>query len=329
MSFARVARTLGAPFLGLIILAAGCSRPATPPAKPAPVAVQQAPNPDELIVGKWELVRDPGDKQIDWAFIDDSLNGKDVVMRIDGAGNLSLQPADAESGPETAYVFVDETLEIKPPEQPGPKQEPEVARKPQRLRAVVNAKELVLNDEKNRVLRFRRAAATPGDVKISGLPMCCNGCSIALKKELTKVPGLSDLKVDLKSKSATLKVNDTEQVTRLATAIRRAGMHGIIEVNGKPAGPTFNVLGTMQGEDTLVLRGVHACCGGCEANFKAALKDVKDVAIDFKGEGSVKTVTLKADKLDTKKVIEDLGKAGFHIKLETEPPKPAPKENSK
>lgn len=327
MSFARTVRTL--TLAGLIAALAGCSRPPvpTPPAKSAPT-VKQAGNASELLVGKWELVRDDSANAIDWSFIDDKLNGKDVVLKIGDDGNLSVQPAGTETGPEAAYVFADETLEIRAPEK-LPKEGANNARpnyRPQRLRAIVNDRELVLNDTQNNVLKFRRAAGLPGAVKISGLPMCCGGCSIALKNELVKVPGLSELNIDVKRKSATLKLTDAEQLPRVTNAIRKAGMHGLLELNGKAVGPTFNVLGSVKGDNELVLNGVHACCGGCEKNFTDAV-NVKDAKIDFAGEGSVKIITIKADKLDIKKVIADLGKAGFHVKLE-ELPAP-PKEEKK
>ncbi len=58
-------------------------------------------------------------------------------------------------------------------------------------------------------------------VRIEG--MSCNHCSMAVKKALEKLAGVTDVKVDLEGKTATIDMSDSVLDDILIKAVKNAG----------------------------------------------------------------------------------------------------------
>lgn len=313
---------------------AGCARKEPPSVKAEPVA--SAAKPEELLVGKWQLVADDNvSKSIDWAFLGGAPQ-KAEVLRITEDGQFRVQPDAEPPGPQSKgvgygnYEYHEGTLSVEgprfqvvgttlgdPAEKPNNVPAPPPAKK---LKAVVKEGELVLSDDKGNVQKFKRIPSVAGSVKVKGLPVCCAGCSAELKKELAKSASISDVVVDVKDKSATLKIKDKDETGPVILALSRAGMRGEVIVDGQSPTGVFTRVGGVIGivgappVTEIKLNHVHVCCAACEANLAKALPGLK---LTFAGDGPLKRLTISGEKLDFAKVLNGLSDAGYDYQVDS------------
>ncbi|MGE3807209.1 MAG: heavy-metal-associated domain-containing protein [Gemmataceae bacterium] len=309
---------------GLLALV-GCAKK-DPPANNNANNNQPAAGSEELIYGKWEAVDDKG---IDWSVLGPHLPKSAKTMRV-RKGEIEFVLGDEGPGPAVNIDYADGMITVKAPTfqvvgqalqtvttgGPPPKPvEPPPPPKPLKLKVAVDADALTLTDEKGTAQKFKRAATVAGDVKVSGLPICCPGCGAELKKELAKVPGVSDINVDAKTKTATLKIKDADEARQIYNAVRQAGMRGAISANGKPVQIfAFDTVGGIIGAGgqpptEITVSGVHACCPTCQEEITKLLKGAK---VSFAGEGPVKTLKISGD--DPVALLNELTKAGYFYK---------------
>ena len=72
---------------------------------------------------------------------------------------------------------------------------------------------------------------------------------------------------------------------------------------------------TVSAETTIVMTGVHNCCGGCEKGITKAASKVEDATIAIDDE----TVTITAKKeSDAKKAVEAIRAGGYYGSIEGE-----------
>ena len=142
---------------------------------------------------------------------------------------------------------------------------------------------------------------------------------IDLEKNLGKVPGASDIKIDIKGKTAAMTIKDSDEAAAVWNAVRDSGMSGTIRINGKePTLYTFNRVGAAIGivgaepklPAEVVLYNVHACCPECEAEIAKLLPGTK---VSFEGKGSVKKLKITGKDLDVDKVKVWLGTGADEI----------------
>ncbi|MGE3804879.1 MAG: hypothetical protein AB7K24_09430 [Gemmataceae bacterium] len=293
-------------FAGLLLLA-GCGKGKPEaviedPVEPVPTPVRPSVALDS-IVGKWQAAQAAGNG-IDWTFLDASLNGKQLLVRITADGKFLPTLAGELSGPFGSYKLDGDTLEVK--------SNTGQARK---LRVDLSGNELTLRDDVGGTQKFTRAPAVAAQVQIRNLPLCCEGCGLTLTKELEKVPGTSDIAIDTKGRSVNLKLADEEQARALHLALHQAGMRGDLVVNGSLlafSGPTVvaDPTGAVKIKE-VVLRNVHVCCPECEDNLKKLLKEDVDGKIAFSGDGNRKTLKITGDDLDRTRILTVLSNAGY------------------
>lgn len=149
-------------------------------------------------------------------------------------------------------------------------------------------------------------------VELKKVHMCCPGCAKAVSKILTEVEGVSAVKTDKETGSATFTATDAKVAQKALDALAAGGFHGD---PGKDKGYAFkDDSGVKAGKvKTLTVTGFHNTCGGCVEAFQAAIKGVKGVTGD-NAEEKVKTAEVKGE-FDAAELVKALNQAGFHVKV--------------
>jgi hypothetical protein len=266
---------------------------------------EPAKKPAELIRAKWKVVKDPSAaKALSWGkgfpYV---KNWQETHHTLDlkTSGRFFLQKDGA--GPVATYEWTsDDTIVLEP------------KRWDRKLTVKISGDEMTLTDEDGGIAKFKRLPVVVGKIKITDLALCCDNCAEALKKEFAKESTVSDLVIDVKSRSVTLTVPDDDERDSFTDPVRRAGMHGFFDINGRRLGE-FGPVGQVIGDappppKEIVLKGVHACCPGCRKAIEACAKDAK---VTLEGDGPTKTVKITGDKLNENAIILALWKAGFRV----------------
>lgn len=161
---------------------------------------------------------------------------------------------------------------------------------------------------------FPAQVATPSaelQIEIKQLHMCCDGCADEVEAILKKAEGLSQVKVNRKTRSAMFVAPSAAAAQSAVDALAADGFHGSISdksISFK------NDSGVTKGKVTsLTVTGFHNTCPGCVKSFRAALKKVPGVTGD-NCKPSVTTCTIKGS-FDAAAIIEALNQEGFHVKV--------------
>ncbi|MEX0717671.1 MAG: cation transporter [Planctomycetaceae bacterium] len=162
------------------------------------------------------------------------------------------------------------------------------------------------------VLSFA-AVTQAGEVKVTGVHICCGMCVKALNEALTGVTGVSNAKPDQQSKTVTFVAADDKAAEAGVKALADAGFHGAAKHGDKDVAFPASGAAADAKADSVVLTGVHLCCGGCVNAATKAAKEVANVT-DAKADQKAKTVTLTGNSVEVAKAVEALNKAGFHAK---------------
>ncbi|MGE3807832.1 MAG: heavy-metal-associated domain-containing protein [Gemmataceae bacterium] len=224
------------------------------------------------------------------------------------------QPPDLKDLPDKGPDLKDEPKDKGKDEEPKEPPRPEPKKVVKVLKMQLSASELVLSDDAGKAEKFRRLPTESASVKITSLALYGDECVGPLKQALGEVRGVSDLNIDRAQRTVTLKLKDREDRDDIREAIEKAGMHGTIEINGKPVGE-FEPVGLSIGGKSptvkeIVLKDIHACCPAC----KQAIMDLsRGGTVKFEGQGPTATVTITGTELDRNKIILDLWHAGFRI----------------
>ncbi|MEX0702890.1 MAG: cation transporter [Planctomycetales bacterium] len=163
------------------------------------------------------------------------------------------------------------------------------------------------------VLALASAASQAGEVKVSGVHICCGMCVKAIDAALKDVQGVSAAKGDAKTKVVVFQAADDKGAEAGVKALAAAGFYG--EAKHGDVVVAFPASGAKADAkaDTIVLTGVHLCCGGCVTASTKAVKEVAGVT-DAKGDPKAKTVTVTGSSVEVAKAVEALNKAGFYAK---------------
>jgi len=148
--------------------------------------------------------------------------------------------------------------------------------------------------------------------KVDGLHLCCQQCDNAVKGILSKVDGVSAVKVDRKAADkVTFEAKSEKEAKAALEALAKGGFCCSMNAGGSEMKPSVVKLDTTA--DSLTFTDVHVCCGACTTAVKGLFKDA---TVTVKGTGAQKTVTISAKGLEAQKVLETLNKGGFNGTLE-------------
>lgn len=158
------------------------------------------------------------------------------------------------------------------------------------------------------------APAYSGTVNVKGPHLCCGSCQTIADAALSEVDGVSAISCDLNTKVISYKADSDKSAAAGIKALAGAGFFGVASHDKKPL--KYPVSGAKKGAkaNTILLLGVHLCCGACVAASQKALEDVKGVRlIDI--DRNEKTVKLTGDSIGVPEAIAALNKAGFFCRL--------------
>jgi periplasmic mercuric ion binding protein len=149
-------------------------------------------------------------------------------------------------------------------------------------------------------------AAEETKVELKQTHVCCQNCVKSVAAVLAKAGVKGSANQDDHSIQFTAADEKTAQKT--LDALTAAGFHGVVESE------TLKVKddsGVKAGKvKSLSLKGVHNCCGSCNAAIKAAIKKVPGVeSEDVKPRAEKFTVT---GDFDAEALVKALNDAGFH-----------------
>lgn len=156
-----------------------------------------------------------------------------------------------------------------------------------------------------------------GDVNVSNVHICCGSCVSAVDEALGEVEGVSDVGADQNTKTIRFKAKDDKAAEAGIKALADHGFFGKAKHGDKKL--DFPPSGVKKGEkaNTLVLHGVHLCCGACVTGAKKSLENVAGVnAIEI--DRKTGRITLKGGGIDTTKAVDALNAGGFYASVKSE-----------
>jgi periplasmic mercuric ion binding protein len=146
--------------------------------------------------------------------------------------------------------------------------------------------------------------AQADQVEIKGVHLCCGRCVTDAQNVLKKIDGVSDIKVDQKTKSVAFTAKDGKTAAEGTNALLKAGYFGGILQDGMAVVLTVEAV---EGKaDELTIKDAHICCGACKKAITALYPDAK---VSFPATNEFK---LEGKDLDRGKVLATLQKAGFN-----------------
>lgn len=157
-----------------------------------------------------------------------------------------------------------------------------------------------------------RAARAEEVAKITGVHICCKGCSAAIEQALAETP---DIKSVIVGEKGTVQVNalSTESLQAAVDAIAAAGFHGKLDTKEvkwpKAKLPKGKV-------EVLEVEHVHNCCPLCAKAIKKALAEVEGVESDT-CKPKVESFAIKGN-FEPKAALKALNQAGFNASVVAE-----------
>ena len=150
-----------------------------------------------------------------------------------------------------------------------------------------------------------------GEVTLDGAHLCCGACVKAIQETLKDAEGITELTVDKDSRKIAFNATNAKAARKGVVALTRAGFAGKATHAGKemklPKGYQEDTK-----SDSVTLRGLHNCCGGCAKAITTALKKVDGVKnVDCKK----KSATVSGEEIAVSKLIAALHEAGLHARV--------------
>lgn len=148
-------------------------------------------------------------------------------------------------------------------------------------------------------------------VKLTGMHICCGGCSKAIVAATKDLTG-AKVEVDQDAEEVTINAESKEAAQKAVDAIIGAGYHAQTESKDVTIADDS---GAKSGNvKRLTVTGAHNCCGACTVAIKGALKTVAGVEADTCKAKQTRFV-VEGD-FDAQAVVKALADVGFHVKVE-------------
>ena len=152
-------------------------------------------------------------------------------------------------------------------------------------------------------------AAAETKVTLSGMHLCCGGCTNSVKKAVKDIEGVT-VEVDGDNGETIITATSDEAAQKAIDAIADAGFHA---TSSSETLKMKDDSGVKEGKLTrLELTGIHNCCGACDKALKAALAGIEGIkGVASKAKTDKIVIEGDFDGLAVLKAIQD---AGFHGK---------------
>jgi mercuric ion binding protein len=147
-------------------------------------------------------------------------------------------------------------------------------------------------------------------VELKGVHLCCGGCEGAASKALTD-GGAKDAKCDKAAGTITFSASNEKNAQKALDSFAKAGFYGdtgnkaLMIKDEVVANPKKPVKVT-----SVVITGIHNCCGGCTKGIKAALAKADGYESDDLADKATK-VTVKGN-FEAAAVMKALHDGGYN-----------------
>lgn len=148
------------------------------------------------------------------------------------------------------------------------------------------------------------------EVTIKGVHLCCQSCSDGADAALEGIKGVSKPGNDRNTKLISFQAESKEAALEGIKSLAKEGFYGTASFGKEEL--KWPDSGAKKGNKvpTVVIEGVHLCCGSCVTGAKEALEKLagaSEIDIDRNAE----KITVKGKELDEVAVIAALNKGGF------------------
>lgn len=157
-----------------------------------------------------------------------------------------------------------------------------------------------------------QAEPTAAKVEIKNVHLCCKHTVDRTHAGLTAVPGLTDVKCDLETKTVTFLARDEKAAQAGIRFLTEEGFCVQATMDGKALASKVVMPAAGAKADLVTVRDVHVCCKPCQNAITDLFRDAK---VSFAKQGVRRDVLVSGKDLDKAQVLETLNKAGFTGKV--------------
>ena len=154
------------------------------------------------------------------------------------------------------------------------------------------------------------ATRTEIKVELTGIHLCCQGCVNAVDAALRSV-GVVNSRCDMDNGTVALTANDAATVQKALDAIAAAGFYGITDNSQFAIKAVSNV--PQDKIKSLIVSGIHNCCGPCCEAIKRAINTVEGVTGDTAQPRA--TTFVVTGEFEAASLIRALNDAGFSARV--------------
>ncbi len=149
------------------------------------------------------------------------------------------------------------------------------------------------------------------EVTVKGVHLCCQSCSDGADAALEGIKGVTKPGNDRNTKLITFQAESKEAALEGIKSLAKEGFYGTATFGKEEL--TWPDSGAKKGNKvpTVVIEGVHLCCGSCVTGAKEALAKL-DGAAEIKIDRQAEVITVSGKELDEAVVIAALNKGGFY-----------------
>ncbi len=164
---------------------------------------------------------------------------------------------------------------------------------------------------------FVVAAQKTTEVTVKGVHLCCQSCSDGADAALEGIKGVSKPGNDRNTKLITFQAESKDAALEGIKSLAKEGFYGTATYGKQEL--TWPDSGAKKGNKvpTVVIEGVHLCCGSCVTGAKEALAKL-DGAAEIKVDRTAEIITVSGKELDEAVVVAALNKGGFFGKVKRE-----------
>lgn len=143
-------------------------------------------------------------------------------------------------------------------------------------------------------------------VTLSGMHLCCKGCTMAVEQAAAKVAGVT-CETSQDDREATLTAESTELLQQAVNEIAKAGLMGAPDNDAIKIPEAKTEDGKVK---VLEIKHIHNCCKPCNDEIAAAVESVEGVT-GHTSEAKKSSFTVEGDFVAAD-VVKALVEAGFY-----------------
>lgn len=166
-------------------------------------------------------------------------------------------------------------------------------------------------------LMFLQSDGKSAQVTIKGVHLCCGSCSAGAEAALEGIDGISKTGIDRNTKLISFTASSKDAANEAIKSLASEGFYGVATFGKDEL--KWPDSGAKKGNkvSSVVLEGVHLCCGACVTGAKEALEKL-EAATEIDIDRNAEVITVKGKELDEVAVVAALNKGGFYAKVKRE-----------